>query len=538
MSSSSSLAAPRPPSIPSVRAESGRHPRHALLIWVRNGAARVQIDEESFRIADAEGLWIPATGWDRRVITTEPGTVAFPLWPPPSVGAEAPKEPTRFAVPAVWQDWLIQHFNLMVTPLAGHGYAQGRMAELLRPTAAQPPVPPRDEGAQRSTDSLSALEPPLMPQAAGARTVAEELLRDPAIGLTVEEWAAGVLSSPRTLRRDFLAGTGLTFEQWRLRCRLGAALEFLAAGYGVDQVAARAGFASRNGFTRAFKQQFGSTPHEFARELSARGVLGSASRRVTAARQADALATMVGVGEGHVPPAAPGRIPATRTPPHASDIHVLSWVYRGSGYLDIDGRRCERGRGTATWIPAGVEHVTGLRENSVSLPLGDVSPADLHLDEPLQAQFPSAWDDYLMFCSVSARSLLRPDGYDPTHILDLFREQLAAQRARSAPMPTDRRAHAAATEFLRTVGTGGGPASQDLPAEVHRAFREETGMTFASWRYAARMRIARDLLAGGSKPSAVARRVGYAHLPNFSSAFSRFHGMSAREYQEREAQRP
>jgi AraC-like DNA-binding protein len=63
-------------------------------------------------------------------------------------------------------------------------------------------------------------------------------------------------------------------------------------------------------------------------------------------------------------------------------------------------------------------------------------------------------------------------------------------------------------------------------------------MTFASWRYAARMRIARDLLAGGSKPSAVARRVGYAHLPNFSSAFSRFHGMSAREYQEREAQRP
>jgi mannose-6-phosphate isomerase-like protein (cupin superfamily) len=271
---------------------------------------------------------------------------------------------------------------------------------------------------------------------------------------------------------------------------------------------------------------------------SARGVLGSASRRVTAARQADALATMVGVGEGHVPPAAPGRIPATRTPPHASDIHVLSWVYRGSGYLDIDGRRCERGRGTATWIPAGVEHVTGLRENSVSLPLGDVSPADLHLDEPLQAQFPSAWDDYLMFCSVSARSLLRPDGYHPTHILDLFREQLAAQRARSAPMPTDRRAHAAATEFLRTVGTGGGPASQDLPAEVHRAFREETGMTFASWRYAARMRIARDLLAGGSKPSAVARRVGYAHLPNFSSAFSRFHGMSAREYQEREAQRP
>jgi AraC-like DNA-binding protein len=60
-------------------------------------------------------------------------------------------------------------------------------------------------------------------------------------------------------------------------------------------------------------------------------------------------------------------------------------------------------------------------------------------------------------------------------------------------------------------------------------------MTFSRWRYAARMRIARDLLAGGAKSSAVARRVGYRHLSTFSAAFSRFHGISPREYQEREA---
>lgn len=77
----------------------------------------------------------------------------------------------------------------------------------------------------------------------------------------------------------------------------------------------------------------------------------------------------------------------------------------------------------------------------------------------------------------------------------------------------------------------------DLPADVHRAFRDETGMTFSRWRYAARMRIARDLLIGGAKPSAVARRLGYAHLPTFSTAFTRFHGVSAREYQERETEK-
>jgi AraC-like DNA-binding protein len=184
------------------------------------------------------------------------------------------------------------------------------------------------------------------------------------------------------------------------------------------------------------------------------------------------------------------------------------------------------------------QDVTGLRQDSISLPLGTAGTGELRLTEPLQVRFSPAWDDYLMFCSVAARSLLRPDGYDTAHVLELFREQLAAQRARSAPMPTDQRARAAAANFLRTVGTSDRSAAYDLPAEVHRAFRDQTGMTFARWRYAARMRIARDLLAGGAKPSAVARRVGYAHLPTFSTAFTRFHGLSPREYQERETEKP
>ena len=96
-------------------------------------------------------------------------------------------------------------------------------------------------------------------------------------------------------------------------------------------------------------------------------------------------------------------------------------------------------------------------------------------------------------------------------------------------------AREAAMDFLRGIGTSWG-AQFDAPADVHRVFREETGLTFARWRYAARMRIARDLLAGGAKPSAVTRRVGYAHLATFSAAFSRFHGLSPRDYQEREAE--
>lgn len=486
-----------PPPIPGARADSTGHPRRPLLIWVRTGTAHVHIDDAvSFHLTAGEGVWIPEDGWNHRAIVTEPGTVAFPLWTHPGAGSLS--EPTRFEVPDGWRDWLIQNFNLQVTPLSGRGYSQDAITGLLHRPGSRPAL----------------LDPPAMPRAHGARAVAEELLRDPALDFTVSEWAVRVLSSSRTLRRDFLADTGLTFERWRLHCRLTAAVELLATGYDVDQVAARVGFASRNGFTRAFKQQFGSSPSDLR-------------RRATAERPTDDLVRMV---RGSA--VAPELLPAARTPPHANDMHVLSWMYRGSGYLDIGDRRYERHRGIATWIPADVEHATGIRENSISLPLGDASSADLSLTEPLQVRFSPAWDDYLMHCSLSARSILRPDDYDPRHILELFTEQVAARRALSVPMPTDPRARAVAADYLRRMGVSG--ESADISVSVHRSFREETGMTFARWRYAARMRIARDLLVGGAKPSAVARRIGYAHLPTFSAAFTRFHGLSPREYQERE----
>ncbi|WP_093712457.1 AraC family transcriptional regulator [Actinacidiphila alni] len=528
--SSFAAGAGDPPPIPAARLGSAHSPVRPLLLWVRTGTAQVRLDSGPvLRLRAGEGAWIPAEGWAERAIVTEPGTVAFPLWPHAGVGSWGLSELTRFDVPGGWQDWLIQLFNLQVTPFNGRGYSPEAIEELLRRPGSRSTAPVGAGRIPSSERSAAAT----MPRALGARAVAEELIRDPALDLTVEQWAVRVLCGARTLRRDFLADTGLTFEQWRLLCRLGAAVELLAAGYDVDQVAARVGFASRNGLTRAFKGRFGLTPHEFGRQLSAGPGVGGLTQRATAARQTDDLIRMMRRTDT---PTAPEMLPAASTPSHANEIHVLSWMYRGSGYLDIGNQRYERERGAATWIPAEVEHVTGLRENSVSLPLGNASTADLQLTVPLQVRFSPAWDDYLMFCSISARSGLRPDDHNPRRILDLFAEQVAAQRALSLPMPTDPRARAVALECLRHIGGPGGTRDGDVGAEIHRVFRDETGMTLGRWRYAARMRIARDLLAGGAPPSAVARRTGYAHLSTFSAAFSRFHGLSPRDFQQRESE--
>ncbi len=512
-----------PPAIPAASARSAGRAVSPLLLWVRTGTAQVRVDEAAtLPVRAGEGVWIP--GGFRHEIVTEPGTVAFPLWP--EVGAP-PSETTRFEVPEGWHDWLIQQFNLQVTPFSGLGYSWEAIADLLRR-----PGPPPTTGGHNAAPAHH--DPPATPKAEVARAVAEELLRDPALDLTIQQWAVWVLSSPRTLLRHFVADTGLTFEQWRLRCRLCAAVELLATGYGVDAVAARVGFASRNGFTRAFRQQYEMTPREFTGALATRAPNNDLAASHAARRGNDLVRMMRGDGTS----VTPDLLPQVRTPPHTNDSHVLSWVYRGSGYLEIGAQRYERQRGVATWIPAEVEHVTVLRQDSVSLPLGNASPRDLQMTAPLQVQFSPAWDDYLMFCSVSARSILQPDGYDPRHLLGLFTEQVAARQALAVPMPSEPRARKVALHYLRHIGAPDGSAAHDLPTDLHRAFRAETGMTFSRWRYAARMRIARDLLLAGAKPSAIARRVGYAHLPTFSAAFLRFHGLSPREYQERETEKP
>lgn len=140
----------------------------------------------------------------------------------------------------------------------------------------------------------------------------------------------------------------------------------------------------------------------------------------------------------------------------------------------------------------------------------------------------------MLFCAVSANTPLRPDDYDPRHVIDLFVDQATAQLASSVPMPTDPSAREMAMAFLRQLGGPSHATHPDLPAEVHQAFRAEIGMTYKRWCYTTRMQAARELLARGTKPTAVAERLGYSTPSNFSNAFTTFHGFPPRQYQEHE----
>ena len=83
--------------------------------------------------------------------------------------------------------------------------------------------------------------------------------------LCAAEWGAGTGVSARTVQRLFRRETGLTFGQWRQQARLLFALQRLARGDRIIDVALDSGYASQSAFAAMFRRHFGEPPSSFYR---------------------------------------------------------------------------------------------------------------------------------------------------------------------------------------------------------------------------------------------------------------------------------
>ncbi|WP_245574966.1 AraC family transcriptional regulator [Chitinilyticum litopenaei] len=95
------------------------------------------------------------------------------------------------------------------------------------------------------------------------RPLCEALRAAPDDARTTADWAARLGIDTRTLQRRFQKATGMSFGEWRRQARLLFALQQLAAGRRVLDVALDAGYASPSAFTAMFRRQFGATPSAF-----------------------------------------------------------------------------------------------------------------------------------------------------------------------------------------------------------------------------------------------------------------------------------
>ncbi|WP_460135820.1 AraC family transcriptional regulator [Pseudomonas sp. S1_E04] len=95
------------------------------------------------------------------------------------------------------------------------------------------------------------------------RRVCQALQADPGDASTVADWSGRLALDQKTIQRLFRKDTGLTFGQWRQQARLLLALERIAVGEKIIDVALELGYESPSAFTSMFKKQFGKTPSHF-----------------------------------------------------------------------------------------------------------------------------------------------------------------------------------------------------------------------------------------------------------------------------------
>lgn len=157
-------------------------------------------------------------------------------------------------------------------------FVQPLLRELLLRFISRPPLYPEGDTPEARLvsvllDELQAapLEPLRLPMPTDRRLrrLVETLIDDPSLRLTIGEWGARVGASNRTLTRLFQRETGMSFMRWRQQLHIGFALQRLAIGHAVTNIAFDLGYESPSAFIAMFRRILGTTPARYFSEAAA-----------------------------------------------------------------------------------------------------------------------------------------------------------------------------------------------------------------------------------------------------------------------------
>ncbi|MEY1661014.1 AraC family transcriptional regulator [Isoalcanivorax beigongshangi] len=102
-----------------------------------------------------------------------------------------------------------------------------------------------------------------LPEEPRLRRMAEAMLEGPAVRRSLKQWAYALAMSERTLQRLISAHTGTSFTPWQRQLRIMRAVQLLASGDSVKQVAAELGYESVSAFVYRFRRVTGVSPGQF-----------------------------------------------------------------------------------------------------------------------------------------------------------------------------------------------------------------------------------------------------------------------------------
>jgi AraC-like DNA-binding protein len=219
------------------------HPLHEL-VWVRGGTMTVQLKHLVLTVPQGHGVWLPA-GLGHAGRMTANTLLCDALFDPersrlqPAFLAGAPVAVHMSPV----LESLLTHLEQADLSERARLNAEAVVFDVLAPAARQLAL---------QVPSVGRLDP-----------VVQALLDDPTDARGLGEWSEQLGLSERTMTRLFRSATGLSFQQWRQVLRVHHAVELLAEGLEVQEVAALLGYAQPSTFIASFKRVMGVTPGAF-----------------------------------------------------------------------------------------------------------------------------------------------------------------------------------------------------------------------------------------------------------------------------------
>ncbi len=102
-----------------------------------------------------------------------------------------------------------------------------------------------------------------MPQDERARSLALQVINDPNFEKSLREVCDGCGASLRTMQRIFAKEIGMPLSRWRNQVKMVHAVQLLASGKTITQIALDLGFESVSAFVFSFRQYFGVSPGQY-----------------------------------------------------------------------------------------------------------------------------------------------------------------------------------------------------------------------------------------------------------------------------------
>lgn len=108
--------------------------------------------------------------------------------------------------------------------------------------------------APRRESFLPVTEDPLV------RPITDAFQQNPGDRRSLADWAEALDRTERTISRRFQSSLGMSFNEWKQRLKLVAALSMIERGKPVQQIADELGYSTPSAFIAMFRRQTGASP--------------------------------------------------------------------------------------------------------------------------------------------------------------------------------------------------------------------------------------------------------------------------------------